>query len=278
MDNIGINLSEAPFFRSLPLEIRFQIYDYVITDDGHAVVIKVSGRDEPARLFRLYPYKTTKRRDNYGLNQLRLVCRQSHRETSGYGLRHNVLHFQTITDSTTCAATCVQFLKSCSHTHLASIRKIRILDVGGAPLIPHQKQSPWDNSTGRWDFGLFDLEAIPKLARFCVEYPRSSVEVVLPRLDARSNFHGFYLAVSALLLAVRKRNMDFPPPPDDVHLPVQAISRVWSGYSVEAEPLPANMRFYPNCQLRKGDAEMSKDQPWWKAFEVQVHTWNQFGI
>ncbi|KAF1979586.1 hypothetical protein BU23DRAFT_101004 [Bimuria novae-zelandiae CBS 107.79] len=270
---------QAPLLRSMPPEIRNRIYYYVITDEGNASVVQVSGVNDATARFRLYPHDPEKRRNNFGLNQLRSVCRQLHWETRGFGLRNNTLHFDTVTHPKGCAASCVAFLDHCSHTHLAAISRIKILDVCGTPLIPYRKRSPWDTSTGRWDFPLFDVEAIFELAKYCAAYPNISIDVFLPRLASSGNLFDINLAASALLLAVRKRRMEFPSAPDDVDVPVQAMARVWEGYAEDVEPLPVNLRFFTDYKLSLEEIECIKeDLPRWKDFVTQVETWQKHGM
>ena len=86
------------------------------------------------------------------------------------------------------------------------------------------------------------------------------------------------MGVSVLLLAVRKQRMKCPPAPTDVDLPVKAMSRIWEGYGVEAKPLPENLRFYTDFEMREDDAARYKNLPWWDDFEAQMQTWQKEGI
>ena len=271
---------QAPLLQKLPLELRRQIYEYVVTDDGHATVIKVSARNDPSPRFRLYPHDPEKLSQNYGLNQLRFVCRQLYWETSGFGLRRNVLHFNTTTDPIRGTESCVLFLGICSRPHLASISKIRILGLG-RPHLTHQRiPSSWGSSSGtrRWYFGLFDLEAVPKLAEYCLSYPNLSVDIILPDMRVGYDFSKFYMTISVLVLALRKQRLEYLPAPDDVHLPVRVMSRVWEGYGVEAKPLPENLRFYSNYEIGEDDAQRYRNEPWWNDFKTQFQIWQKQGI
>ncbi|KAF2135026.1 hypothetical protein P153DRAFT_362729 [Dothidotthia symphoricarpi CBS 119687] len=156
----------------LPQEIRDIIYSHVLREP-HGLIADSSAY--PNTRTRLLPFNSASplRRES---NQLRLVNRQLHRETSGLGLYFNDLTFADTwrydTNLVTAFDHFTRFANSCPPYLVSRIRKITLLDTSTF------------NACYASDVLSYSAHFKPAILPFCRKYPHAKVVVRLAWGDA----------------------------------------------------------------------------------------------
>jgi hypothetical protein len=166
-------LTAVTWLIRLPRELRDIIYEYTLTEEGGLVA------DVLINTYGLARFRAARAvNNNRESNQLRLVCRQLHAETSGLGLQYNDITFgDSKRDGERVSAYehFTRFVENSATTQLASISRIVLL--GGWTILS--------------DYPGYDTTALYRkctlsssVQKFCNNFPDTTVIV---RLDKRIN-------------------------------------------------------------------------------------------
>ncbi|KZM22419.1 hypothetical protein ST47_g6441 [Ascochyta rabiei] len=268
---------------ALPAELRNVIYGYVLAASKRIICAQFEIEEDHAHKY--YEKGVQVRTSGIGAsphnskatvesNQLQHVCRLLRRETSSFVPSSHIVFLRRSDKHSikTASVTCSRWLDTLARSHIDALRTITI-----------HEGIPW--GVADHDFaacsGIFDLNAVEHLARFCSSSPHIQVKIYLARFDKQlKGFCRRSLIGYIVSMAVRKEDCCAAygctsGEARAVEDAVERMSSVWGGYAKDKPPLPENLRLFPVGQFQCDDWPTNKSRP---ELRSRIKRWYEEGI